>query len=214
MFNTSQTLFQSYLTPAYNTDINSDTVNNAAVGTASFSWPHGVLGGYPGDNFRVNGTRLASDVTAADMAWFAPLDGVGATEIVVPKWSHTGDGVNRPLFEYVKDANNYIRGYINASNQPALKIVTGGTTQTDTALTTAITTGRKPLVFGWSASGGYIGDAAGNVATFGAVTLPSAIVTDRWGSSQAGNYLNDILERRATLSAISQAQALALAATV
>ena len=157
-------------------------------------------------------TRLASDVTAANMAWFAPLDGVGATEIVVPKWSHVGDGVDRPLFEYVKDANNYIRGYVNASDKPALKIVSGGVTQTDTALTTAITTGRKPLVFGWSASGGYIGDAAGNVATFGAVTLPSAIVTDRWGSSQAGNYLNDILERRATLRNISQAQALALAA--
>jgi hypothetical protein len=158
--------------------------------------------------------RLASDVTAANMAWFAPLDGVGATEIVVPKWNHVGDGVDRPLFEYIKDANNYIRGYVNASDRPALKIVTGGTTQTDTALTTAIAVGRKPLTFNWSPAGGYIGDAAGNVAPFGAVSLPSGVTGERVGSSQAGAYLNDILERRATLSAISQAQALALAATV
>lgn len=211
--NQNNTNFKLYLTPAWTNDFNNSSVSVPSLqSSASFGWPHLVSGNYPGDNFRVNGTRLASDVTAAGMTWFAPLDGIGATEIVVPKWSHTGDGVNRPLFDYVKDANNYIRGYVNASDKPALKIVSGGVTQTDTALTTAITTGRKPLVFGWSASGGYIGDAAGNVATFGAVTLPSAIVTDRWGSSQAGNYLNDILERRATLRNISQAQALALAA--
>jgi len=213
MVNTSQTEFQSFLIPAYNTDINSNAYDVTTVGTASFSWPHFVLGGYPGDNFRVNGTRLASDVTSANMAWFAPLDGVGATEIVVPKWNHVGDGVDRPLFEYVKDANNYIRGYVNASDRPALKIVTGGTTQTDTALTTAIAVGRKPLAFGWSPAGGYIGDSAGNVATFGAVSLPSGMTIDRWGSASDGTYLNDILERRATLRNISQAQALALAAT-
>jgi|GEM_PF-6032523 len=212
--NVNSTGYQINLTPARTTDINSLSQNGAAVGTASFSWPHCVLGGYPGDNFRVDGTRLASDVTAANMAWFAPLDGVGATEIVVPKWNHVGDGVDRPLFEYIKDASNYIRGYVNASDRPALKIVTGGVTQTDTALTTAIAAGRKPLTFGWSPAGGYIGDAAGNVAPFGAVSLPSGVTGERVGSSQAGAYLNDILERRATLSAISQAQALALAATV
>ena len=212
IMNASSTSYICYISPAYNTNINSNTVNNAAVGTASFSWPHGVLGGYPGDNFRVNGTRLASDVTAADMAWFAPLDGVGATEIVVPKWNHVGDGVARPLFQYIKDANNYIRGYVNASDRPALKIVTGGTTQTDTALTTAIAAGRKPLAFGWSPAGGYIGDAAGNVATFGAVTLPGGISIKRIGSSQAGNYLNDVIERMTAYRLRTQAQALALAA--
>ena len=92
--------------------------------------------------------------------------------------------------------------------------MTGGTTQTDTALTTAIAAGRKPLTFGWSPAGGYIGDAAGNVATFGAVTLPGGMMSDRWGSASDGTYLNDFLERRATLRNISQAQALALAATV
>jgi len=176
-------------------------------GVASFAAPPIITNGS-------SATRLASDVTAANMAWFTPLDGIGATEIIVPKWNHVGDGVDRPLFQYIKDASNYIRGYVNASGYPALKIVTGGTTQTDTALTTAITTGRKPLTFGWSPAGGYIGDAAGNVATFGAVSLPGGITNERVGSSQAGNYLNDILERRATLAAISQAQALALAATV
>jgi len=211
--NVNDTGYRIYLSPAFNTNINSDTTNGTLLGTASFSWPHFVLGGYPGDNFRVNGTRLASDVTSANMAWFAPLDGVGATEIIVPKWNHVGDGVDRTMFQYIKDASNYIRGYVNASDKPALKIVSGGATQTDTALTTAITTGRKPLAFGWSASGGYIGDAAGNVVTFGAVTLPSGLSSDKWGSSQAGNYLNDILERRVTLKNLSQSQALSLAAT-
>jgi hypothetical protein len=46
------------------------------------------------------------------------------------------------------------------------------------------------------------------------VSLPSGVTGERVGSSQAGNYLNDILERKATLAAISQAQALSLAATV
>lgn len=157
-------------------------------------------------------TRLASDVTASGVTWFAPVDGVGMTEMVVPKWSHVGDGLNRPLFEYIKDANNYIRGYINASDRPALKIVTGGVTQTDTALSVAIATGRKPLVFGWSPAGGYVGDAAGNVATFGTVTLASGIATKRIGSSQAGNYLNDVLERITVYRLRMQANALALAA--
>ncbi|MGB5092196.1 MAG: hypothetical protein WBN97_02640, partial [Parvibaculum sp.] len=147
-----------------------------------------------------------------DMAWFAPLDGVGATEIVVPKWNHVGDGVDRPLFQYIKDANNYIRGYVNAIDQPALKIVTGGVTQTDTALTTAIAAGRKPLTFGWASAGGYIGDAAGNAATFGAVSLPGGISIKRIGSSQAGNYLNDVIERMTAYRLRTQAQALALAA--
>ena len=211
--NGGNTRLDVYLTPAFNTDINSNSVNNAAVGTASFSWPHGVLGGYPGDNFRVNGTRLASDVTAADMAWFAPLDGVGATEIVVPKWNHVGDGVNRPLFQYIKDASNYIRGYINGADMPSLKIALNGDSSVF-VLPTPITVGRKPLTFGWSASGVYVGDAAGNVASFGAVTLASGMTIDRWGSASDGTYLNDILERRATLINIPQAQALSLVATV
>lgn len=211
--NQNNTTFRIWLNPAW-TDNWASTNDNvlAAQRTTSFGWPHLVTGGYPGDNFRVNGTRLASAVTAAGMTWFAPLDGIGATEIVAPKWSHVGDGVNRPLFEYVKDANNYIRGYVNASDKPALKIVTGGVTQTDTAMTVSIVTGRQPLAFGWSAAGGYIGDAAGNVATFGAVTLPGGLTSNKVGSSQAGEYLNDVIERMTAYRLRTQAQALALAA--
>lgn len=184
---------------------NSFGVWGAEFVQSAFAAPHVPTNGAPA-------TRAASIVTATGLGWFAPVAALGATEIVAPVWTHLGDGINRPLFEYVKDANNYIRGYVNASDQPALKIVAGGVTQTDTSLPNAIAKGHKPLAFGWSPAGGYIGDKAGNVVTFGAVTLPSGITADRWGSSQADNYLNDTIARRSTLRYVPQADALAMAA--
>lgn len=152
--------------------------------------------------------RYASDVRAADLNWVsaAALQS-GASELVIPNWSHTGDAVERPLFEYSDGtANNSIKGYIDASDKPALKIVAGGVAQTTTTLAVSIAKGRKPLAFGWSSGGGYVADNAGNVATFGPITLP-AISQKRIGGSVAGNYLNDIIEADQCCRLLSQAEA-------
>ena len=45
--NGNDTVYECYLIPAFNTNINSNTQDNAAVGTASFSWPYLILGSYP-----------------------------------------------------------------------------------------------------------------------------------------------------------------------
>lgn len=153
-------------------------------------------------------TRYASDVRAADMNWFNAAGLIsGASELVVPAWSHVSDAVERPLFEYSDGtASNYIRGYVDAADKPALKIVSGGLVQTTTALPASIAKGRKPLAFGWNAGGGYVADNAGNVATFGAIALP-AVTQKRLGGSVAGNYLNDIIEADQCCRLLSQAEA-------
>ncbi|MBI1260872.1 MAG: hypothetical protein GC184_04030 [Rhizobiales bacterium] len=155
-------------------------------------------------------SRSASDVTSVSMDWFSSLGGIGASELVVPNWSHTGDGVDRPLFDYVADANNFICGYVTASGYLALKIVTDGVMQTDTALSSAIEAGRGALIFGWSAEGGYVGDHLGHVTSFGAVSLPDGITSKRIGSSPGGPYLNDVIERMTSYRLRTQAQAMAL----
>ena len=156
-------------------------------------------------------TRLASDVRAASIDWFGAAGlHTGASELVVPRWSHVGDAVERPLFEFSDGtADNLIKGYIDATDKPRLRIVAGGVTQTDTALAASIASGRKPVAFGWSAAGGYVADKAGNVATFGPVTLPTGLAQKRVGGSVASNFLNDTLEQLQTCHALSQAEALA-----
>lgn len=153
----------------------------------------------------------ASDVAASDVDWFSS-HGLGAacTQQVNVSWQHIDDGAERVLFSYAKDASNFIRGYVNASGYPALKIVTGGVVQTDMALTSAIGAGKGALIFGWSAEGGYVGDHLGNGASFGAVTLPTGITSKRLGSSQSGRYLNDVIERMTAYRLRTQAQAMAL----
>ena len=153
-------------------------------------------------------TRYASDVRATAMDWFGAVGlGSGASELVGPNWSHIGDGVERPLFEYSDGtANNLIKGYIDASDKPALKIIAGGVVQTTTTLAASIAKGRKPLAFGWSSGGGYVADSGGNVATFSAITLP-AVTQKRLGGSVAGNYLNDIIEAAQCCRLLNQAEA-------
>lgn len=210
--NGTNTTVNVYLNPAFNTSFAGTAPDATLTSTASFSWPHAVTGVYPGSRVRVKGTRYASDVRTGDLEWFNAAGlGEGATELVMPNWSHVGEGVNRPLFEYSDGtASNSIKGYIDASDKPTLQIVSGGVTQTTAALSTSISAGRKPLVFGWGASGGYIGDAAGNVATFGAVTIP-AVTQKRIGGSIAGNFMNDVIEQMQTCRPIAQADALSWA---
>ncbi|MFZ2468029.1 MAG: hypothetical protein WAW54_06510, partial [Parvibaculum sedimenti] len=74
----------------------------------------------------------------------------------------------------------------------------------DTALSVAVALGRNPLAFAWSAGGGYVVDRAGNVASFGAITLPGGLSVLRLGSSVAGNYLNAKLEQIHICSTIQQ----------
>ena len=202
-----------YLNPCFNTLISATSPDATLTGAASFAWPHALLGNYPGGRMRVKGTRYASDVRAADLTWFSAAGlGAGACELVIPNWSATGLAANRPLFEYSDGtAANSIKGFIDASDKPTLQIVAGGVTQTTTALPSSIATGRKPLVFGWGAAGGYVGDAAGNVATFGAVTIP-AVTQKRIGGSVAGNFMNDVIEQMQACRPIAQADALNWAA--
>lgn len=212
--NGTNTVANVYLNPAFNTAISGTVPDATLTSSALFSWPHAVVGTYPGPRMRVKGTRYASDVRAADLGWFnAASLAAGASELIVPNWSHVGDGVNRPLFEYSDGtSNNAIKGYIDANDKPTLQIVAGGAVQTTTALAASIVAGRKPLAFGWSAAGGYVADQAGNLATFGAITMPGGLAVKRIGSSLAGNYLNDILEQQQSCRPLAQAEAAAWAA--
>lgn len=151
-------------------------------------------------------TRYASDVQAASMGWFnaAGLASGGAA-LIVPNYASVGHGVSRTLFELSDGtANNLVRAHVDASDKPALLIVAGGVTQIDTALSVAVALGRNPLAFAWSAGGGYVVDRAGNVASFGAITLPGGLSVLRLGSSVAGNYLNAKLEQIHICSTIQQ----------
>ncbi|HUD52149.1 hypothetical protein [Parvibaculum sp.] len=151
-------------------------------------------------------TRLASDVRAASLGWFDAVGlAAGATELLVPNWSQTGLGVERPLFEFSDGtANNLIGGYVDAADKPTLRIVAGGVTQVATALPVAISSGRKPLAFGWSEAGGYVADRAGNVASFGAAVLPAGLNIKRVGGGLAGTYLNATLEQLQTCRPLTQ----------
>lgn len=169
----------------------------------------GIVEGNVFPLFLPAGTRLADDVRASSLGWFAAagLQG-GATVLAVPNWSHIGDGANRPLFEYSDGtAVNFVRAYIDAADKPRLKIVSGGVTQTDIALAASIVTGRMPLAFGWSAAGGYVVDSGGNAATFGAVFLPTGLSQKRIGGSIASNFLNDRLEQLCASRPLTQAEA-------
>lgn len=157
-------------------------------------------------------TKLADDVRAANLDWFTAAGlSTGATELAAVTFSHVGDGVNRPLFEYSDGtANNYIRGYVNAADHVALKIVAGGVTQTDTALTASISAANKAYGFGWSATGGYVTNGAETV-TFGAVALPVGLSVKRLGGSLSANSLNDILRQVQTCVPTNAANAAAWA---
>jgi len=160
-----------------------------------------------------NSTKAADGLSYTSMAWYVArgLEDA-ASMLIIPNWSHSAIGAVRPLFEHAADPNSYILGYINESGFPALKIVSGGVIETDTPLPYAIAVTRAPLLFGWSASGGYIVDSAGHLATFGAVTLPTGLTAGRIGSSQAGLYLEDTLEYVETHQLLAEATAIALAA--
>tara|TARA_R110002074_G_scaffold253081_2_gene425050 strand:- start:343 stop:2562 length:2220 start_codon:yes stop_codon:yes gene_type:complete len=152
-------------------------------------------------------TKLADDVRAANLDWFTAAGlSTGATELAAVTFSHVGDGVSRPLFEYSDGtANNYIRGYVNATDHVALKIVAGGVVQTDTALTASISATNKAYGFGWSAAGGYITNGTETV-TFGAVTLPT-VTQKRLGGSVTPNFLNDVIRSEQTCRPLPQAEA-------
>ena len=214
--NGSNTRGDLYLNPCFNISLAATAADAALTGAASFSWPHMVAGAYPGPRLRVKGTRYASDVQAVNMDWFnAASIGGGGAGLVIPNWGSVGHGVSRTLFELNDGtASNLVRAYANASDKPALLIITGGVTQTDTALTSSIAQGRKPLAFGWGAGGGYIADKAGNSAGFGAITLPTGLTTLKLGSSLAGKYLNATLEQFQLCKTVGQAdgQAWAVAA--
>lgn len=210
--NGTNTILNVYLNPAFNTSISGTIPDATLTGSAAFSWPHAILGPYLGPRVRVKATRYASDVRAADLGWFNAFRlAAGASELVVPNWSHVGDGAVRPLFEYSDGtANNAVRGYIDASDKPTLQIVSGGVTQATVALSASIAAGRKPLAFGWSLTGGYVADSAGNAASFGAVTLP-VVSQKRIGGNVAGNFMNDVLEQLQCCRPMAQAQAQAWA---
>jgi hypothetical protein len=159
----------------------------------------------------VAATRYASDVRASSFGWFDAAGlASGGSVLVVPNWSHAGDGISRPLFEFSDGTDaNLVRGYVDASGKPALQIVAGGVTQATATLGVSIALGRKPLAFGWSATGGYVADKAGNSATFGAVTLPVGLNQKRIGGSVAANFLNDTLEELQACVPLTQAEALA-----
>ncbi|MEN6542709.1 hypothetical protein [Parvibaculum sp.] len=204
-----------YINPCFNTSLSATAADATLTGTASFSWPHMIAGPYPGPRLRVKGTRYASDVQATNMDWFnaAGLAGGGAG-LVIPNWGSTGHGVSRTLFELSDGTtNNLVRAYANASDRPALLVVAGGVTQTDTALSAPIALGRKPLIFKWGAAGGYVADGAGNAASIGAITLPTGLAALRLGSSLAGNYLNSVLEQIQICRAMDQSEAQAWAVT-
>ena len=73
----------------------------------------------------------------------------------------------------------------------SLKIVAGGVTQCDIALTTTLTVGNKAHAFGWSLSGAYVTNGT-EIVTFGAVTIPT-VTQKSIGSSVTPDYFNDIL---------------------
>lgn len=206
--NGGNTGLQIIFQPARYSSINSASTNGSITSSAGV-YCAGIVEGKVFPLFLAAGARLADDVRASSFGWFS-AGGLqnGATVLAAPNWSHVGDGVNRPLFEYGDGADmNFIRAYIDAADKPRLKIVTGGVTQTDTALAASVVTGRSPLVFGWSATGGYIADSRGDVATFGAVDLPTGLSQMRVGGSVSSNFLNDRLEQLCVSRLLTQAEA-------
>jgi len=206
--NGGNTGLQLIFQPARYSSISAASTNGAMTSSAGV-YGAGIVEGNVFPLLLATGTRLADDVRASSFGWFSAADlQSGATVLAVPNWSHVGDGVNRPLFEYSDGTTaNFIRAYIDETDKPRLKIVTGGVTQTDTALATTIATGRMPFAFGWSAEGGYIVDGGGNAATFGAVVLPTGLSQKRIGGSVASNFLNDRLERLCVSRPLTQAEA-------
>ena len=141
-------------------------------------------------------TKFAEDIKAASFTWFTAAGlSVGATQMIVPNFSHVSDGVFRYLFEYSDGTlNNRIAAYVGSDDKPALRIVVGGVTLAMIAHPTAIGTGRKPFAFGWGPDGIYITNGTTTEAA-AAVALPTVTQLRLGGAVAATNFLNDVIEQ-------------------
>lgn len=206
--NGGNTGMQLILQPARYSSIGAASTSGSIVSSVDI-YGAGIVEGNVFPPFLAAGTRPADDIRASSFGWFfaAGLQN-GATVLAVPNWTHVGDGISRPLFEYSDGtAANFVRAYIDATDKPRLKIVSGNVMQADVALTATVSAGRMPLAFGWSAEGGYVVDDSGNAATFGAIVLPTGLSQKRIGGSVASNFLNDRLEQLCVSRPLPKAEA-------
>ena len=154
----------------------------------------------------VEESSCAADIIMAPApAWSADIDpAISMSELVAVDLMHVGDGVVRPLFE-ISDGteDNSIKAYIDEDDQPTLRIVSGGSMQVTAVLGSPVAVGLSLLAFGWSADGGYVADQSGNVAVFGAVTLPSVLDHQQLGGDISTSSLNDMLVQVQTCSLLS-----------
>lgn len=162
------------------------------------------LAGVPGEATRAADVALVSSFAPAIVSGLVG----GGSALLSAMVSHTGDCVTRVLFEVSDNSADYvIRASLSTSDRPVLAVVRGGVSEVLCELPYAVAAGPVALAFGWSASGGYIADRAGNSVSFGAITLPSGLSRLQIGGGLAGQYINDRLKQMQICAPLTLAEA-------
>lgn len=140
-------------------------------------------------------TRLASDVRAASLDWFAAAGlQTGFSVLSAINLSHLGDGVSRVVFSLNDGTTgNATRVYVNAGG--ALQMASSRDGAAEYAgQTLPVALGRQKIAFRLDGAGGVMKSKAG-AALSATLPLPNGPTTLSIGSQLATGYLNDHIER-------------------
>ena len=140
-------------------------------------------------------TRLASDVRAASLDWFAAAGlQAGFSVLSAINLSHLGDGVSRVVFSLNNGTTgNATRVYINAGDTLQMASSRDGAAEF-AGQTLPAALGRQKIAFRLDGAGGVMKSKAG-AALSATLPLPNGPTTLSIGSQLATGYLNDLIER-------------------